>query len=69
MKHENCENCLVYDELMEGILAPCDEEEAWKLHYCLSYEKGIPKEVWSGKDACPHRIEPESSGGNDTVTK
>ncbi len=26
MKHENCENCLVYDELMEGILAPCDEE-------------------------------------------
>ena len=34
MKHENCENCLVYDELMEGILAPCDEEEAWKLHYC-----------------------------------
>ena len=31
MKHENCENCLVYDELMEGILAPCDEEEAWKL--------------------------------------
>ena len=47
MKHENCENCLVYDELMEGILAPCDEEEAWKLHYCLSYEKGIPKEIWS----------------------
>ena len=61
MKHENCENCLVYDELMEGILAPCDEEEAWKLHYCLSYEKGIPKEIWSGKNACPYRIEPESS--------
>lgn len=54
MKHENCENCLVYDELMEGILAPCDEEEAWKLHYCLSYEKESQKRYGPGRT--PARI-------------
>lgn len=59
MKHKNCKNCLGYDELLDGILTPCDDEAAWKLHYCMAYKQGIPAEIWKGKKPCPAYIEPE----------
>lgn len=59
MKHKNCKNCMIYDELLDGLLAPCDEEEAWELHYCTAYKSGIPKGIWKGKEPCPNRIELE----------
>lgn len=57
MKHENCKKCLVYDELIDGILTPCDDEKAWKQHYCTAYMSGIPDRIWKGKIACEKQIE------------
>lgn len=54
MKHENCENCLVYDELMEGILAPCDEEEAWSSTTVCHMKKESQKRYGPGRT--PARI-------------
>lgn len=53
MKHKNCRECLAYDEFIDMQLTPCDEEEAFHTHYCVSYRQGIPKDIWRGKQLCP----------------
>ena len=58
MRYKNCRDCLGYDEFIDMNLCPCDDEEAWKLHYCLDYQQGIPPEIWKGKKLCPGYIEP-----------
>ena len=50
-------NCLLYDELTDGTLSPCDEDWKWERHYCIAYKSGIPDDIWKGKKACPEQIE------------
>ncbi len=59
MKHKNCQDCLGYDEFIDMGLYPCDDEDAWKRHYCLDYQEGIPPEIWNGKTLCPKYVKPE----------
>mgnify|MGYP000115569560 CR=1 FL=1 len=53
----NCKDCLLYDELIDGILTPCDEE--WKCHFCIAYQNGIPEAVWKRRKSCPDYIKDE----------
>ena len=57
MKYKNCKNCLLYDELTDGTLSPCDEDWKWERHYCIAYKSGIPDDIRKGKKACPEQIE------------
>ena len=59
--HKNCQNCLLYDKFVDMQLMPCDDEDALRRHYCLSYKKGIPDKVWSGKERCPDYLEDDES--------
>lgn len=59
-EYPNCKDCIEYDEIMDGILTPCDDEEAWNRHYCLSYKEGIPENIWKGKERCPEYIKLEA---------
>lgn len=52
MVHKNCQECLLYDEFVDLELTPCDEEDALRHHYCISYKNGIPDKVWKGKVRC-----------------
>lgn len=56
MNHKNCSNCLVYDEVIDGVLTPCDEEAALNKHYCTAYKTGIPDKIWKGQSACQEKI-------------
>lgn len=53
MKHKNCRACLTYDSFLDGQYSPCDEDSAMEKHYCISYQNGIPEEIWKGKRKCP----------------
>lgn len=56
MKHSNCKDCQIYDEIIDGCMTPCDEDIPDDKHFCIKYKypAGIPEEIWKGKKVCPY---------------
>ena len=64
-KTSRCRSCVHYDELIDGIKLPCDEDIPDDTHFCdkYGYDK-IPTNVWKGKKDCPYY---EKSATNDNL--
>jgi len=58
---DNCKSCLFYYKDYDDMYREEDDELPYDgshpdNHFCISFQDGIPKDIWHNKTKCPHYV-------------
>lgn len=58
---DNCKSCFSYDVEYDELEQQLYDEDIFGKpstppHYCISFDNGIPDDIWCGKTQCPRYL-------------